>query len=290
MYVTAIMNILNAVLDTAFVLGLFGLPSLGVRGVAIATTLARVAGICILCFLLFKGVESPSIFALLKPFPKQEAKKILLVGIPSAFETINYNVAQLVVTSIIFHFLSDNDFIAKTYFSNIVIFFYIFSNSIAQAAQILVGYHIGNGDTDSADRVCMHSLKVSLLIAMSISIGALFVRQYLMMVFTTDPVIVQIGASLFFIDLFVELGRTFNIVVINGLRGAGDTVFPSVVAVFSMWLVATLGAFILAVPMGLGLPGIWIAFAADECLRGLLMQLRWKSGKWQTKSLYHKAA
>ena len=174
--------------------------------------------------------------------------------------------------------------------SNIVIFFYIFSNSIAQAAQILVGYHIGNGDTDSADRVCMHSLKVSLLIAMSISIGALFVRQYLMMVFTTDPVIVQIGASLFFIDLFVELGRTFNIVVINGLRGAGDTVFPSVVAVFSMWLVATLGAFILAVPMGLGLPGIWIAFAADECLRGLLMQLRWKSGKWKTKSLYHKAA
>ena len=62
------------------------------------------------------------------------------------------------------------------------------------------------------------------------------------------------------------------------------------VAVFSMWLVATLGAFILAVPMGLGLPGIWIAFAADECLRGLLMQLRWKSGKWKTKSLYHKAA
>ena len=33
MYVTAIMNLLNAVLDTAFVLGLFGLPSLGVRGV-----------------------------------------------------------------------------------------------------------------------------------------------------------------------------------------------------------------------------------------------------------------
>lgn len=33
MYVTAIMNVLNAILDTAFVLGLFGLPSLGVRGV-----------------------------------------------------------------------------------------------------------------------------------------------------------------------------------------------------------------------------------------------------------------
>lgn len=109
MYVTAIMNVLNAILDTAFVLGLFGLPSLGVRGVAIATTLARVAGVAILCFMLFSQVESPSIFALLKPFPREEGKKILLVGLPSAFESINYNVAQLVVTSIIFHFLSDTD-------------------------------------------------------------------------------------------------------------------------------------------------------------------------------------
>ena len=267
MYVTAIMNLLNAVLDTAFVLGLFGLPSLGVRGVAIATTLARVAGVAILCVALFRYVEPLSIFSLLRP----------------------YNVAQLVVTGIIFRFLSDSDFITKTYFSNIVIFFYVFSNSIAQGAQILVGYHMGNGEPDQADRVCMRSLRISLVISMAISIGALFVRCQLMMIFTSDPVIVQAGAALFFIDLFVEFGRTFNIVVINGLRGAGDTVYPSVVAVFSMWLVSTLGSFILAVPMGLGLRGIWIAFAADECLRGLLMQLRWKSGKWRSKSLYSRS-
>lgn len=197
MYVTVIMNILNAGLDTIFVLGLFGFPSLGVRGVAIATTLARFIGILILCVLLFRNVESLSIFSLLKPFPKEEGKKILVVGLPSAFETINYNIAQLVVTSIIFHFLSDNDFITKTYFSNIVIFFYVFSNSIAQAAQILVGYHIGNSDPDSADRVCMRSLRISLVISMSISVAAIFLRRQLMMVFTSDPVIVAAGAALF---------------------------------------------------------------------------------------------
>ena len=103
MYVTVIMNILNAVLDTAFVLGLFGFPALGVRGVAIATTLARVVGILILCILLFRNVESVSVFSLLKPFPKEESKKILLVGLPSAFESINYNVAQLVVTLSLIH-------------------------------------------------------------------------------------------------------------------------------------------------------------------------------------------
>ena len=39
-----------------------------------------------------------------------------------------------------------------------------------------------------------------------------------------------------------------------------------------------------------GLIGIWIAFAADECLRGILMLLRWKSGKWREKSLFSRTA
>ncbi len=244
MYVTAIMNLLNAVLDTAFVLGLFGLPSLGVRGVAIATTLARVVGVAILCVMLFRHVEPLSIFFAAASFSRaRRAKKNLLVGLPSAFESINYNVAQLVVTGIIFAFYPTAILSPRPIFPTLSSSFYVFSNSIAQGAQILVGYHMGNGEPDQADRVCMRSLRISLVISMAISIGALFIRRQLMMIFTNDPVIVQAGAALFFIDLFVEFGRTFNIVVINGLRGAGDTVYPSVVAVFSMWLVSTLGSF-----------------------------------------------
>ena len=131
MYVTAIMNVLNAILDTAFVLGLFGLPSLGVRGVAIATTLARVAGVAILCFMLFSQVESPSIFALLKPFPREEGKKILLSVCPPPLRA---SITMLPSWSSPHHLpLSlGHRLITKTYFSNIVIFFYVFSNSIAR--------------------------------------------------------------------------------------------------------------------------------------------------------------
>ena len=90
---------------------------------------------------------------------------------------------------------------------------------------------------------------------------------------------------LIIINIFVELGRTSNLVVISSLRGAGDVYFPTGVAVFSMWIVSTLGAYVLAVVFGLGLSGLWIAFAADECLRGILMLWRWKSGKWREKRI-----
>ena len=95
MYVTAIMNGLNALLDSAFVLGWFGLPQLGAAGVAIATTLARVIGVAILLYILFHSVESPAIFTKLLPFPKKDFAMMMKVGLPSAFESINYNVSQL---------------------------------------------------------------------------------------------------------------------------------------------------------------------------------------------------
>ena len=81
------------------------------------------------------------------------------------------------------------------------------------------------------------------------------------------------------------MGRTVNLVIINCLKGAGDVIFPTGAAIFSMWVLSTLLAYILAVNCNLGINGLWIAFACDECFRGILMLMRWKSGKWRLKSV-----
>lgn len=55
-----------------------------------------------------------------------------------------------------------------------------------------------------------------------------------------------------------------------------------------MWGVAVVLSYILGVVFGLGLIGVWIAFIADEWLRGLLMLKRWKSKKWTKMSFVDK--
>ena len=50
-----------------------------------------------------------------------------------------------------------------------------------------------------------------------------------------------------------------------------------------MWAISVLGSYILAVVFNMGIYGLWIALAADECFRGVMMIIRWKSGKWKTK-------
>lgn len=79
------------------------------------------------------------------------------------------------------------------------------------------------------------------------------------------------------IDAFLEPGRTFNIVLISSLRGAGDVIFPVIMAAISMWGVSVLLAYILVVS-GSGLPGIWIASLLDEWIREYQCYIAGKEG------------
>ncbi|HIQ81231.1 MAG TPA: MATE family efflux transporter [Candidatus Scatavimonas merdigallinarum] len=285
MYVTVVMNIINTFLDIVFVLGLLGFPKLGIRGVAIATSFSRIVGVVVLLIILFKRIEKPKIFKLLRPFPGKDMLSLLKIGIPSAFESFNYNLSQLVVTAIVLNFLTQTELITKTYVSNIAMFFYIFTVSIGQGAQILVGHKVGARDFDSAYKQGMRAFSTAFIISMALSLLGILLRYQLMALFTKDTAVISAGAVLIILNIFVEAGRTSNIIIISSLRGAGDVIFPTGVAIFSMWILSTFCGYLLAVVLGMGLNGLWVAFAADECFRGVLMLWRWRTGKWRLKRI-----
>ena len=285
MMVTVGMNISNTLLDIVLAKGLFFFEPMGVKGVAIATVISRVLGTLVLFWVLFTKIEKISIFRLLKPFPSEDVKAMLKVGVPSALETFLYNVSQVVITSIVLTKLSDTDLAAKTFVQNATMFFYIFSVSIGQASQILVGHRVGAKEFDEAKRQVRRSYLIALGLSMSMCIiGAIF-RKPLMGIFTDDISIIELGANLLLINIILELGRTTNLVVIASLRGAGDVVYPTLCAIVSMIFISTLGSYIFAVKLAFGIYGLWIALTADECFRGALMLLRFRSGKWKEKAL-----
>ena len=94
----------------------------------------------------------------------------------------------------------------------------------------------------------------------------------------------EVGSQILFVNIFLEFGRTTNLIGINGLRATGDVKFPVYIAIFSMWTFAVGISYVLGIGLGLGLIGVWIGFALDEIIRGVLVALRWKSRKWEEKS------
>ena len=120
---------------------------------------------------------------------------------------------------------------------------------------------------------------------MAASLTGVLFRNSLVGMFTNDSTVIALGANVLLINLVLELGRTSNLVLIACLRGSGDVFYPTLCAIFSNIIISTLGSYLLAVVFGMGIYGLWIALAADECIRGFLMFLRIRSGKWKTKGL-----
>lgn len=94
MFVTLVMNIIHVILDYIFIFGPFGLPILGVKGVAISTTVSKILGLIVMLYILFIKVERNLKFRHLNS-SKKVVIDLLRIGIPTAGEQLSYNISQL---------------------------------------------------------------------------------------------------------------------------------------------------------------------------------------------------
>lgn len=68
------------------------------------------------------------------------------------------------------------------------------------------------------------------------------------------------------------------------LRAAHDTVFPSVLALISMWGVRIAVGYLLAFPCRMGLTGLWSAMWMEWAVRTLILTVRFLRRKWLLKA------
>jgi putative MATE family efflux protein len=285
MIITVVMNIVNIFGDATFIFGLFGMPILGVKGVAIATTFSRFLATIIILIFLFKKVLPITIFSHLKEKPIKVLSKLFKIGFPSAMENMSYSLSQTVVMAIILRNLGEIAYITRTYVWTICWFIMLFSLAIGQANQIMIGQAVGAKEIDEAYAIGMKNFKIAMVFSTIGSIVLVIFGKQFIGLFTDNNEIILLGSATIMVDAILEPGRTFNIVIINGLRGTGDVIFPVIIAIFSMWGICVLGGYFFGIVLGFGLPGIWIGMVMDEWLRGIIMLFRWRNKKWVNKSL-----
>ncbi len=280
MFMALLMNILNVIGNYIFLFGPFGLPILGVKGVAISTAFARTVAFVFYFYYVKKVLNIHISFRYLIPFPKELIKKMLHIGIPSALEPVSYQLSQVVIFSII-NTLGIYVINTRMYVQTMVMFVYLAVLAISQASQIMVGHMVGANQEDQVKSVVFRNLRISLYITLFMSVMLALFNRYIITIFTDDPKIIELAATVFIIDIFVEIGRVFNLVLISSAKAAGDVRYPAYIGIASMWAVSVGLSFLLVRWMGLGLAGIWIALAADEAVRSLLMVRRWQSDRWK---------
>lgn len=282
MVFSIIMNLANLVLNYILIYGKLGFPAMGAAGAATATVISK--GLSFLmagCFLFRKILPGMSLrprWQSIKPM----IRRILAFGAPAAGEQISYTLSKLVVTAMITS-LGTVAVNTYSYLNTVVGYVYLFSLALGQGSSIIIGWEIGKKQPEQAKSVCKFSLSCAFLSAMAV-MGILYLaRRPLLGLFTSDPEIIAMGATVLLANFLLEAGRSRNLVIVNALRAAGDVNFPLYIGLFSMWFFSVGMSWVLGIGLGWGLVGIWIGLGLDELFRAIGNEIRWHKGIWERR-------
>ena len=284
MYVSLIMNIVTVLGNILVLYGFFGLPQLGLEGVAWSTVIGRLIGVSLLFYLLFYGIKVKLDFTLFFQFKKSIIQQILKIGLPSAGENLSWSAQMLVMLAFV-GLMGEQSLAAHNIYIQLSYMLMLFGISISIGNEIIVGHLIGAKAFNAAYSRTFKSLRIGMIVTLGVVIIFYLSRHFIVDSFTENTVVQHLLLPMFLLSIFLEPGRTQNIVMVNALRATGDAKFPLITAIIFMWGIAIPVGYYLGIVKEMSLIGIWIGFLCDEWIRGLVNAWRWKSRKWESKRL-----
>ncbi|MDC3417011.1 MATE family efflux transporter [Aquibacillus salsiterrae] len=278
MKVTILINIINAALDYVFIFGFWFIPELGVVGVALATVFSRLIG----SFALFYYIQRSAVLSFRNVYwkpDKQHLAELMTLGAPAAGERLVMRLGQIVYFGFVV-VLGTNVFAAHQIAGNVEVFSYMIGYGFATAATILVGQQIGAGNIAEA-KIYTKLCAWIAVISMSILGALLFVLGGWAGSFFTDDVTVISN-----IETALKVSGVFQpflallLILTGAYQGANNTKFPMYLTAIGMWAVRTLLVYVLAIQLGFGLFGVWLAIGIDIAFRAVVLTVQFARGKW----------
>jgi len=274
-------NILNVILNYIFIFGNFGAPRLGVLGAALGTLISRIFIFIVASIVLYRLLQ---INVLKVEYNKESVKSILKIGVPSALENFVYNISQIFILSFI-NIMGTESVTARTYVMLLLTYVFIFSLAFASGNSIIVGYYIGEKNPEQAYKRTLKTLGITVSLVAFMVVVMNIAADPILRLLTNNETIIEMAKNALKVGIVLEIGRTLNLIFIQALRATGDTMFPLKMAIISVLGVAVVFSYLLGISLGLGLIGVFIAFSIDETVRGTAMFFRWRSRKWESKTL-----
>ncbi|SCY40610.1 MATE family efflux transporter [Alkaliphilus peptidifermentans] len=258
-----ISTIINIVLDPIFIFGFGFIPSLGVKGAAIATLLAKVFSFFYVFYYIIKGKTQLNLSMSNFKIDMNHIVSIYRIGIPTSLGQLGMNVSAMIVNRILAQYgdvtigtLGIANRLESLAFMPI---FGIMSGFIP-----MIGYNYGRKDYKRLKETVLLTAKIS-AVFMAI-VGGLFTLYptFFLRIFTDDAEILRIGSSYlriitwtyFFIGIDITLSCTF--------QGLGKG-FYSMFCHFTRLFILKIPAILIFMKL-YGLNGVWYGTALSNSL------------------------
>jgi Na+-driven multidrug efflux pump len=291
MFITIIVNLLN-ILGNYILINAFK-SSYPIIGVALSSAISRFIGFLLMLLMFKKRIGQKLSF---KEFMNNKfmLRKLIKVGGPSGGESVSYQSSQIVIQIVINQIVNVTLNVGignvKTYAAIFAMVTYMFTSAVSQAMQVIIGELLGAKEIKDTKKMVWKTTLMACITSEIIACIFYFASDSLFGLFKVyDKELLEIGKNVMLIEIALEFGRAINIVMVRTLQTTGDVMFPTITAIIFCWLVAVGGSFLFGYPkdngISMGLAGVWLAMAIDECARALIFIIRFVKGKWQKYNL-----
>jgi len=278
LYFLIIATLTNIILDILFIKYL----GMGIEGIAYATLISKAGAFFTAVIYISKKYDFFKINFIGIKFNKEIFFKSLKIGLPSGFQQMIVALGMMAIYRIVGKFgVSVTD--AYSVAIRIDFFGMIPAMSFSMALSAFTGQNVGAGKFDRVKTGLKSTILMSGVISILISIGVVSFAKILMGIFTSDNEIILIGTDYLLIvsSFYFIFSVMFSLMGVY--RGAGDTLFPMLITLVTLWLIRVpLSEYLSRI---YGEKGIWVALPITWASGMIISTIYYFTGRWKKKAV-----
>jgi MATE family multidrug resistance protein len=248
-----------------------GLPAMGVFGAGLASSVASTLSI----LLIVAGVRAlPP-----PPDPNRRAldvvlvKKILSLGVPIGIQLFA-EVGVFSIVALLAGRLGKLPVAGHNIALSLASFTFTVTLGIASATGVRVGRAVGREDTRGARRAGFLGLAVGTAFMACAALSFLLFPEPLVRILTNQPDVIAAALPLLGIAAVFQISDGAQVVMVNALRGAGDTKFGQIANLIGHYMIGLPVAIGLGLILHWGAVGLWWGLSAGLTVVGGALILR----------------
>ena len=281
MLISNVIFFTNIAINYVLIFGKLGFPKLGVAGAAIGTISSRIIEVVMNSFFAFRMRNEfcgkiKSYFG----WDRELVKRIIKNATPTTINEFFWSFGQTMYVAA-FSRISTTAYAAYQAANSIFNIFNFAAFSIGDAALILIGEKLGEGDMEYTWKLSKHLIKASLLAGIVIGAITILLSAPLSGIFNLTD-----SGKLYTRYILIVFGATMAADLFNGLqiagilRAGGDTKFAMISESMCIWLIAVPLAFTASLVWHLPVHLALLVTRAEMIIRGAILAKRYLSKKW----------
>lgn len=283
MFCALFSNTLNIGMNYLLIFGKFGFPRLEVRGAALATV-ASLGVNSALLFAVFLGPTFNNVFRTRHTIKLDFMRigELFRIGAPAGITGFLDLATWSIFTSVIVGRFGTVELAAHVTTMEFLHLSFMPAVGIHMGLTAIVGQWIGREDIPRAKARTYTAMKLCIIYMTCMGVFlAVFAKPLTRACFSTDPEVVELAQVLLIFCAVFQAFDAVNITAIGALRGAGDTLWMSIVLFVFGYFVFIPMALLFSLVLKLGVVGAWLG--ATVYIIGISGLLFWRfySERWR---------